>query len=144
MAKRIVESPEVFPLKKYAALDPPHGIPINMAVKVTGALMWTKQVPVNAQGESVGHGDALAQTRQILVNLAAMAKAAGATMADVVAITWYTTDIEAFYGSNSSQLRSKHLGQPYPTSVVVEVSKLARPEWMIECLAVVNVPAGGA
>ena len=31
--------------------------------------------------------------------------------------------------------------QPYSTRVVVEVSKLARPERMVECLAVVNVPA---
>ena len=140
MPKQIVASPEVFPLKNYAALDPPNGIPINMAVKASGALMWTKQVPVNPEGVSVGEGDALAQTEQILRNLAAMAKAAGAAMADVVAITWYVTDIDAFYASSSSQVRSRYIPEPYPTSVVVEVSRLARPEWMVECLAVVNVP----
>jgi len=140
MPKQIVESPDVFPLKNYSALDPPHGIPINMAVKASGTMMWTKQVPVNPQGVSVGEGDALAQTEQILRNLTAMTQAAGATMADLVAVTWYVTDIDAFYASNSSQLRSRYIRQPYPTSVVVEVSKLARPEWMVECLAVVNVP----
>ena len=140
MPKHIVESPDVFPLRNYAALDPPNGIPINMAVKATGALMWAKQVPVNPEGVSVGAGDALAQTRQVLANLAAMARAAGATMADVVAITWYVTDIDAFYASSSSQLRSRFIPEPYPTSVVVEISRLARPEWMVECLAVVNVP----
>ena len=140
MPKQIVESPDVFPLKNYSTLDPPNGIPINMAVKASGAMMWTKQVPVNPQGLSVGEGDALAQTEQILRNLTAMTKAAGATMADLVAITWYVTDIDGFYASNSSQLRSQYIRQPYPTSVVVEVSKLARPEWMVECLAIVNVP----
>jgi|GEM_PF-2349087 len=140
MPKEIVESPDVFPLRKYKSLDPPNGIPINMAVKASGAFLWTKQVPVDPRGVSVGEGDALAQTEQILKNLTAMTKAAGATMADVVAITWYVTDIEAFYASNSSQLRCRYIPPPYPTSVVVEVSKLARPEWMVECLAVVNVP----
>ena len=140
MPKEIVDSPEVFPLKKFGALDPPNGIPINMAVKARGAFMWTKQVPVNPRGESVGKGDARAQTQQILQNLSAMVGAAGASMTDVVAVTWYVTDIEAFYDSNSSQLRARYIPEPYPTSVVVEVSKLARPEWMVECLAVVNVP----
>jgi len=140
MPKQIVESPDVFPLKNYSSLDPPNGIPINMAVKASGTMMWTKQVPVNARGVSVGEGDALAQTEQILRNLTAMTQAAGATMADLVAITWYVTDIDAFYASNSSQLRSRHISQPYPTSVVVEVSKLACPEWMVECLAIVNLP----
>lgn len=81
MPKQIVESPDVFPLRKYKSLDPPNGIPINMAVKASGAFLWTKQVPVNPQGVSVGEGDALAQTEQILRNLTAMTKAAGATMA---------------------------------------------------------------
>lgn len=140
MPKQIVESPEVFPLRKFRDLDPPKGIPINMAVKVKGALMWTKQVPVNERGQSVGEGNALLQTEQILKNLTAMVKAAGATMGDLVAITWYVTDIAAFYASNSSQLRAKHIPEPYPTSVVVQVSALACAEWMVECLAVVNVP----
>lgn len=140
MAKEIVDSPEVFPLRAFKNLDPPHGIPINMAVKATGALMWTKQVPVDPEGHSVGAGDVRAQTRQILANLTAMVKAVGAAMTDVVAVTWYVTDIEAFYASDSSQLRRQYLPEPHPTSVVVEISKLACPEWMVECLAVVNVP----
>jgi len=140
MSKEVVDSPDVFPLKDFENLDPPNGIPISMAVKARGTFMWAKQVPVSPQGESIGQGDAKAQTQQVLENLAATVKAAGATMADVVAITWYTTDIDAFYGSRSSQLRARYIPEPYPTSVVVEVSKLARPEWMVECLAVVGVP----
>jgi 2-iminobutanoate/2-iminopropanoate deaminase len=140
MPKQVVESPDVFPLRKFKALDPPHGIPISMAVKARGAFMWAKQVPVNKQGESVAPGDMKTQTEQVLKNLAATVKAAGARMTDVAAITWYTTKIDAFYDSAASQLRTQYLPEPYPTSVVVEISRLARREWMVECMAIVNVP----
>ena len=95
MPKEIIESPDVFPLRKYKNLDPPNGIPINMAVKTKGAVMYNKVVPVNQQGESVAPDDCLAQTRQVLENLAAMVKAAGAEM----------TDIRRSYAASSSRNR---------------------------------------
>lgn len=140
MPKEIIESPDVFPLKNYKNLDPPHGVPINMAVKVSGAVMYNKVVPVNKEGVSVAPEDCLVQTRQVLENLAAMVKAAGAKMTDVVATTWYTTDIDAYYGSDASQLRREFFPDPFPTSVVIEISRLAQPEWKVEMLAVVSVP----
>lgn len=140
MTKSIVDSPEVFPLRKFTHLDPPHGVPINMAVKAKGTFLFTKQIPLDADGNSVGAGDIKVQTRQTLDNLKATVRSAGAGMEDIATITWYTTDIEAYYGSASSQLRREYLPEPYPTSVVVEVSKLARPEWMVELHATVVVP----
>jgi enamine deaminase RidA (YjgF/YER057c/UK114 family) len=47
------------------------------------------QVPLNERGELVGHGDAIAQVRQCLGNLAACLVAAGATPGDVVRTTVY-------------------------------------------------------
>jgi enamine deaminase RidA (YjgF/YER057c/UK114 family) len=47
------------------------------------------QVPLNERGELVGHGDAIAQVRQCLRNLAACLTAAGATPGDVVRTTVY-------------------------------------------------------
>ena len=140
MPKQIVDSPQVFPLRKFGRLDPPHGIPINMAVKAKGSLLFTKQVPLDPEGRCVGEKDVKAQTRQVLENLKAMVAAAGATMQDVASILWFTTDIEAYYASDGSQLRREYLPEPFPTSVVVEVSKLARPEWMVELHATVVVP----
>ncbi len=140
MTKEIVDCPEVFSLQKLSRLDPPHGVPINMGVKASGTLLFTKQVPLDIEGRSVGKDDIKVQTRQILENLTAMVKAAGATMTDVVSITWYTTDIEAFYSSASSRVRKEFLLEPYPTSVVVEISKLAMPEWLVEVHATAVVP----
>jgi len=47
------------------------------------------QVPLNERGELVGRGDAIAQARQCLRNLAACLAAAGATPGDVVRTTVY-------------------------------------------------------
>ena len=47
------------------------------------------QVPLNERGELVGRGDAIAQARQCLSNLAACLAAAGATPGDVVRTTVY-------------------------------------------------------
>jgi 2-iminobutanoate/2-iminopropanoate deaminase len=140
MSKQVIDSPRVFPLRNFTQLDPPHGVPINMAVKAKGTLLFTKQVPLDAQGNSVGINDIKEQTRQTLENLKAMVSAAGATMADLVAITWYTTAIDDYYSQAGSRLRREYLAEPHPTSVVVEVSRLAKREWMVELLAVVVVP----
>ena len=140
MSKAIVDCPEVFPLRNLTRLDPPHGVPINMGVKAKGTFLFTKQIPLDIKGNSVGKGDIKEQTRQTLDNLRAMVHSAGAAMEDIVSITWYTTDIEAYYGSASSRLRREYLPEPHPTSVVVEVSKLAMPEWMVELHATVVVP----
>ena len=47
------------------------------------------QVPLDERGELVGRGDAIAQARQCLRNLAACLAAAGATPGDVVRTTVY-------------------------------------------------------
>ena len=47
------------------------------------------QVPLNERGELVGRGDAIAQVRQCLRNLAVCLAAAGATPGDVVRTTVY-------------------------------------------------------
>ena len=140
MPKAIVNSPEVFSLRNLTRLDPPHGVPINMGVKAKGTFLFTKQIPLDVEGNSVGLNDIKEQTRQTLDNLRAMVRSSGATMEDVVSITWYTTNIEAYYSSASSRLRREYLPEPHPTSVVVEVSKLAIPEWMVELHATVVVP----
>lgn len=140
MTKQIVDSPDVYALKDLTRLDPPHGVPVNMGVKARGTFLFTKQIPLDIRGNSVGPNDIKEQTRQTLDNLKAMVRSAGATMKDIVSITWYTTDIEAYYSSASSRLRREYLPEPHPTSVVVEVSKLAMPEWMVELHATVVVP----
>jgi 2-iminobutanoate/2-iminopropanoate deaminase len=92
----------------------------------------------DATGQIVGGEDAAAQTRQILKNLTLVLDAAGATMADVLKVTVFLTDINDRAAINP--VRQEFFGDARPASTLIEVSKLALPEMKVEIEAVVGLP----
>jgi 2-iminobutanoate/2-iminopropanoate deaminase len=72
----------------------------------------------------------LEQTRQCLRNVEQSLAAAGATMADVVWTTVYTTDIREF--KQIVAARQEFFKDNLPTSTMVEVAHLADPGLMVE------------
>ena len=93
----------------------------------------------NGEGKLVGGADAAAQTRQILINLKLVLDAAGATMADVLKVTVFLTDINDRAAINP--VRQEFFGAARPASTLIEVRKLALPEMKVEIEAVVGLPA---
>ncbi|SHN83850.1 RidA family protein [Bradyrhizobium erythrophlei] len=93
----------------------------------------------NGEGKLVGGADAAAQTRQILANLKLVLDVAGATMADVLKVTVFLTDINDRAAINP--VRQEFFGAAKPASTLIEVSKLALPEMKVEIEAVVGLPA---
>jgi 2-iminobutanoate/2-iminopropanoate deaminase len=93
----------------------------------------------NGEGKLVGGADAAEQARQILVNLKLVLDAAGATMADVLKVTVFLTDINDRAAINP--VRQEFFGAARPASTLIEVSKLALPEMRVEIEAVVGLPA---
>ena len=65
-------------------------------------------------------------------------EANGGTMADIVQVTVYVTEISAF--QTVSDIRERYFPQDGPASAIVEVSGLALPELMIEIAAVASLP----
>lgn len=96
------------------------------------------QVSIDQDGRLVGRGDAAAQCRQILRNIEALCIASGATLADVVSVTVYVTDIAILDAIASERLR--HFPKDGPASVLVQVSRLVEPDMLLEISAVVAVP----
>jgi len=92
------------------------------------------QVSRGADGSIVGHGDMETQTRQCIQNMQTVLEAAGATLEDVVSVVVYTTDISKL--KEISAVRSDFFLNHLPTSTLVEVSRLAEPEFLIEFQAV--------
>lgn len=89
----------------------------------------------------IAEGDTLAeQTRGIFEGLDALLRAHGATLADVINVRSYLTDLDELpeYGA----VRREFLTGTPPTSMTFEVSRLFRPEARIEIeiVAVVPVP----
>ncbi|MFF8398493.1 RidA family protein [Streptomyces sp. NPDC016172] len=79
------------------------------------------------------------QTRGVFETLTALLKAHGATLADVVNIRTYLTDISRLdeYGA----VRRQFLTGTPPTSMTFEAARLFRPEALVEVEVVAAVPA---
>jgi reactive intermediate/imine deaminase len=98
------------------------------------------QVAVDAKGQVVGKGDLGAQARQVFANLETALKAAGATFNDVVKTNYYLLD--ASQAQAVRDVRSKYFTKELPASTLVQVSRLANPDFLleIEVIAVVAEP----
>lgn len=86
----------------------------------------------------VGKSDLRAQAVRGLENIKAILQANGADMAGVVKIAVHVTDMRAF--DDIAGIRMRYFPEDGPASAIVEVSRLALPELMIEIEAVAAVP----
>jgi len=114
--------------------------PFSQAVKTSGRslIFISGQVALDTHGQVVGPGDMRAQSRQAMENLKAMLEAGGATIADVVKLTVYVTDMREF--AKLQEVRSEFwAGLPLPASTALEITQLVRKEFMVEIEAVAVV-----
>lgn len=88
------------------------------------------QIALDAQGNLVGKGDLAAQTRQVFANLEVALKAAGATFANVVKTNYYLRD--ASQVAVVREVRAKYFTRELPASTLIEVPRLAQPDFLIE------------
>ena len=109
-------------------------------VTVTGGhTTWTAgQVAFDEDGNVVGKGDIVAQTRRVFQNLAVVLAEAGATWGDVVKLNYFVTDLARL--QEIREVRNEFLDPDrLPASTLVQVSALAAPELLIEVEAIVVV-----
>lgn len=103
-----------------------------------GRLVWTAgQVPVDADG-AVAEGWE-AQTRQAFGNVRRALRAAGAEWPDVVKLTIFVVDVSSLETIRAVRDEFVDTARP-PTSSLVQVAGLVRPEWLIEVEAVAWLP----
>lgn len=113
-------------------------IPFSQGVVAEGKFLFTSGVTSrDDQGGVVGVGDMRRQMEKCFENLGDVLKAAGAEFGDVVKFTMYTTDIDA-YRAHADVYRNHFINRP--ASTLIEISKLADPEMMVEIEAVVRLP----
>ena len=96
------------------------------------------QVALDRDGRVVGPGDMAAQVRQVLENIRMVLAQVGGELRDVVSLTHYTTDIEAFMACGA--IRAEFFTEPFPVTTTVEVRRLYHPELLIEITATAEVP----
>ena len=92
----------------------------------------------DAKGNVVAPNDSAGQMRQICENLKAFVEEMGATLADVVKVTVYTTHIEDF--AKIHAVRREYFPKDPPASTMIQVSRMVDPTHRLELEAVVLAP----
>ena len=88
------------------------------------------QVSLDGEGNVVGAGDMAAQVRQVMENLKTVLESQGADFGDVTKTTIYTTDIDAY--RETGDIRREYWTEGAPASTLVQISRLARPVFLVE------------
>ncbi|MFJ5827906.1 RidA family protein [Streptomyces sp. NPDC093089] len=114
------------------------------AVAFSGPMVAVSgQVPMDAEGRTVGESDAAAQIEQVFTNLSIALQAAGAQLHDVARLTVYLTDLadlDAF-----RRIRDKHLDPARPPACsLVRVAGLVHPSFRVEIDALARVDSATA
>ena len=109
------------------------------AVAAGDTLYLSGIVPVDAEGNVVGD-DVVAQAQQVFDIMGRVLAAAGARPADVVKVTIYLLDVD--HRPLINPVRQEFFGSARPASTLVEVSRLAFPEALLEIEAVAHLGDG--
>ena len=94
--------------------------------------------PKDEKGATVGKGDVTAQARQVLENIKTCLTAAGATFADVCKVTVFVRNIADRPKIN--EVRKQYFGASRPASTLVEISRLANDDYLLEIEAIAYLP----
>ena len=115
--------PKIEPYAAKDVYDPPM---YSQAVKVTGTetvLFIAGQVAYGPEGAPMHAGDFKAQARAALQCLKAQVEAGGGTMANIVKVNTYLTDIR--HRADYAPIREEFFGKKMPAHTLVAVAALA-------------------
>lgn len=105
--------------------DAPAAIgPYSQAVRAGSTVYLSGQIPLDpSTGEIAGEAFDI-QARRVFDNIAAVARAAGGSLADIVKLTVYLTDLGRFAELN--EIMAGYFVEPYPARAAIEVAGLPR------------------
>src|SRR5262249_13448530 len=127
-------------IERYCApgvFDPPTS---SQGIKVTGAqtiLFLAGQVAYDDKGQPAHRGDLAAQARAVFRAIKAQVEAGGGSMASIVKVNTYLTDIR--HRADLVPVREEFFGKKGPASTLLAVAALAQPDWLIEVEAIAVV-----
>ena len=96
----------------------------SQAVRSGNTVYLSGQIPLHPQTMELVEGDIDAQIRQVFDNLAAVARAAGGGLGDIVKLTVYLTDLGHFGRVN--EITAHYFKAPYPARAAVGVAALPK------------------
>ncbi|MCG6867448.1 MAG: RidA family protein [Gammaproteobacteria bacterium] len=96
----------------------------SQAVRVGDTVYLSGQIPLVPETMTLVEGDIGLQVRHVFDNLAAVARAAGGDLADVVKLNVFLTDLGDFPVVN--EIMAQYFREPYPARAVIGVSSLPK------------------
>jgi reactive intermediate/imine deaminase len=94
------------------------------AIRVGDTVYLSGQIPLDPKTMQLVTGDTRAEIKQVFDNLAAVAEAAGGSLADAVRVTIYLTDLKNFALVND--VMAQYFSEPYPARAAIGVAALPR------------------
>ncbi len=98
--------------------------PYSQATRAGNTVFFSGQIPLDPATGNVVDGGIEAQARRAFENLKAVADAAGGSMADIVRVGLYLTDLSQFAAVNA--VMAEYFASPYPARSTIEVSALPK------------------
>ena len=96
----------------------------SQAVRAGSLVFLSGQIPLDPATMEIVDGDFEARARRVFDNLAAVAKAAGGTLDNVVKLTIYLTDLDNFATVNA--VMADYFSKPYPARAALGVAALPK------------------
>jgi enamine deaminase RidA (YjgF/YER057c/UK114 family) len=112
-------------------------IGFSRAVRVGDLVFVSGTVAWGPDGKLVGLGDVYAQAKQTIANIESYLRQAGAGLRDVVRTRIYLTDISRW--EDAARAHREAFADVRPASSLLEVSRLASPDMLVEIEAVAVV-----
>ncbi|MEZ5834036.1 MAG: RidA family protein [Dongiaceae bacterium] len=117
----------------------PFGPFSQIAIQGNGRIVHLKgQVALGRDGRIVGAGDMRAQLRQVLENIRTALGSVGGEPNDILSMTNYVTDMDAFLAAGD--IRREFLAPPYPVTTTIEVARLYDPTLLVEISVIAEIP----
>jgi reactive intermediate/imine deaminase len=96
--------------------------PYSQAVSAGGFTFVSGQVAINPETGDLMNASIQDQAEQVIKNLTAICEEANGSLADIIKLTIYITDMNDFAVVNETM--QKYFSEPYPARATVEVSAL--------------------
>ncbi|STX52294.1 endoribonuclease L-PSP [Legionella busanensis] len=96
----------------------------SQAVCSGNTVYLSGQIPLDPQTMELCSDDIQAQIKQVFENLSAVCQAAGGSLADLVKVNVYLTDLSHF--SLVNEAMTKYFSQPFPARAAIGVAALPR------------------
>jgi len=113
--------------------------PYSPGAVADNVLYVSGMLAMDAEGKTIGVGDAAAQTRAVLESIRSVVEAAGGTMRDVTFNSIFLKDLADYQAMNA--VYKEYFPNEFPARYCIRAD-LVRPDFLVEISSIAHLPKG--